>query len=131
MSELKILIVDDEPYIVILLEEVFELLEEDYGVELLTAMDGEKALALAVEHQPQLVILDVMLPKISGLAVCQSIKENPQLANTTVILLTAKGQQFDRQAGLAAGADCYVTKPFGPRDLLAQAKGILGIEEED
>ncbi|WLT37708.1 response regulator [Synechocystis sp. B12] len=91
MSELKILIVDDEPHIVILLEEVFELLEEDYGVELLTAMDGEKALALAVEHQPQLVILDVMLPKISGLAVCQRIKENPELANTTVILLTAKG----------------------------------------
>lgn len=131
MSELKILIVDDEPHIVILLEEVFELLEEDYGVELLTAMDGEKALALAAEHQPQLVILDVMLPKISGLAVCQSIKENPELANTTVILLTAKGQQFDRQAGLAAGADCYVTKPFRPRDLLAQAKEILGIEEEE
>jgi two-component system response regulator len=72
-----------------------------------------------------------MLPKISGLAVCQGIKENPELANTTVILLTAKGQQFDRQAGLAAGADCYVTKPFRPRDLLAQAKEILGIEEEE
>ncbi|MBE9193867.1 response regulator [Synechocystis sp. LEGE 06083] len=130
MSELKILIVDDEPHIVILLEEVFELLEEDYGVELLTAMDGEKALALAVEHQPQLVILDVMLPKISGLAVCQGIKENPELAGTTVILLTAKGQQFDRQAGLAVGADCYVTKPFRPRDLLAQAKEILGIHQD-
>ncbi|MBD2655244.1 MULTISPECIES: response regulator [Synechocystis] len=130
MSELKILIVDDEPHIVILLEEVFELLEEDYGVELLTAMDGEKALALAVEHQPQLVILDVMLPKISGLAVCQGIKENPDLAGTTVILLTAKGQQFDRQAGLAVGADCYVTKPFRPRDLLAQAKEILGIDQD-
>ncbi|QUS59407.1 response regulator [Synechocystis sp. PCC 7339] len=128
MSALKILIVDDEPHIVILLEEVFELLEEDYGVELLTAMDGEKALALATEHQPQLVILDVMLPKISGLAVCQGIKENPNLAGTTVILLTAKGQQFDRQAGLAVGADCYVTKPFRPRDLLAQAKEILGID---
>lgn len=129
MSELKILIVDDEPHIVILLEEVFELLEEDYGVELLTAMDGEKALTLAVEHKPQLVILDVMLPKISGLAVCQEIKENPELAGTTVILLTAKGQQFDRQAGLAVGADCYVTKPFRPRSLLAQAKEILGIDQ--
>ncbi len=127
MAELKILIVDDEPHIVILLEEVFEVLEEDYGVELLTAMDGERALALAGEHCPQLVILDVMLPKISGLEVCQRIKENPGLQNTTVILLTAKGQQFDRETGLAMGADCYVTKPFRPRDLLAQAKGILGI----
>ncbi|AIE74079.1 MULTISPECIES: response regulator [unclassified Synechocystis] len=130
MSELKILIVDDEPHIVILLEEVFELLVEEYEVELLTAMDGEQALALAAEHRPQLVILDVMLPKISGLAVCQGIKENPDLAGTTVILLTAKGQQFDRQVGLAMGADCYVTKPFRPRDLLAQAKEILGIGED-
>jgi len=127
MSELKILLVDDEPHIVILLEEVFEILEEDYGVELLTAMDGEKALALAGEHSPQLVILDVMLPKISGLEVCRRIKDNPDLHSTTVILLTAKGQQFDRQTGLAMGADCYVTKPFRPKDLLAQAKDILGI----
>jgi len=128
MADLKILIVDDEPHIVILLEQVFEELEDNYGVELLTAGDGESALLMLQSQRPQLVILDVMLPKISGLEVCQRVKGDRQLSETVVILLTAKGQQFDRQTGLAMGADHYLTKPFRPRELLSKAKTILGLE---
>lgn len=129
MAERKILIVDDEPHIVILLEQVFEDLEDHYDVVLLTATEGESALSLVQSQRPQLVILDVMLPKISGLDVCQRVKADPELSATVVILLTAKGQQFDRQTGLAMGADYYMTKPFRPRELLTKAKTILGLED--
>ncbi|MEB3160637.1 MAG: response regulator [Synechocystis sp.] len=129
MADRKILMVDDEPHIIILLEQVFEALEDDYGVELLTATEGETALALVQSQRPQLVILDVMLPKISGLEVCKRVKTDPDLSTTVVILLTAKGQQFDRQTGLAMGADYYMTKPFRPRELFTQAKTILGLED--
>ena len=128
MTERKILIVDDEPHIVILLEQVFEDLEDRYGVELLTATEGEDALFMVQSHRPHLVILDVMLPKISGLEVCQRVKTDPALSATVIILLTAKGQQFDRQTGLGMGADYYMTKPFRPRELLSKAKTILGLE---
>ena len=128
MTERKILIVDDEPHIVILLEQVFEDLEDRYGVELLTATEGEGALFMVQSHRPQLVILDVMLPKISGLEVCQRVKMDAALSATVIILLTAKGQQFDRQTGLGMGADYYMTKPFRPRELLSKAKTILGLE---
>lgn len=127
MSDLKVLIVDDEPHILILLEQVLESLEDDYGVTLLTASDGETAWEILQSQSPQLMILDVMLPKISGLEICQRAKADPTHAATAIILLTAKGQQFDRQAGLERGADCYMTKPFRPRELLSQVKTLLGL----
>jgi CheY-like chemotaxis protein len=122
-----VLIVDDEQHIRLLIEQTLEELEDD-GVDLLTAGDGEEAL-LVVEHQrPELVFLDVMLPKRNGFDVCRTIKGELGLAETRVVLLTAKGQAYDREQGLAAGADRYITKPFDPDELLRIARQALNLD---
>ena len=112
-----VLIVDDEQHIRLLIEQTLEELEDD-GVDLLTAPDGEEAARRRGNHHPDLVFLDVMMPKRNGFEVCRAIKAEPATAGTTVVLLTAKGQAYDREQGLAAGADQYLTKPFDPDDLL-------------
>jgi len=122
-----VLIVDDEHHIRLLIEQTLEVLEDD-DVELLTAADGEEALDVVRNHRPALVFLDVMMPKRNGYEVCRTIKQDWGMADTTVILLTAKGQADDRSEGLAAGADDYITKPFDPDDLLARARSILGLD---
>ncbi|WP_013322946.1 response regulator [Gloeothece verrucosa] len=124
----KILIVDDEPNILILMEQVLEKLEDDYQVELLTANDGKKALEIIQEEKPNLVFLDVMMPKMSGLEVCQFVKTNPEINNVYIIMLTAKGQEFEKKTGMAVGADLYMTKPFKPKEILIKAMEILEIE---
>ena len=121
-----VLIVDDEQHIRLLIEQTLEELEDD-GVELLTASDGEEALDVVANHHPDLVFLDVMMPRKNGFEVARSIKDDPATAGTTVILLTAKGQAYDREQGLAAGADEYLTKPFDPDDLLDRARTALGL----
>ena len=121
-----VLIVDDEQHIRLLIEQTLEELEDD-GVELITARDGEEALDAVANQHPDLVFLDVMMPKKDGFEVCRTIKGDPATAGTTVLLLTAKGQAVDREAGLAAGADDYVTKPFDPDDLLRRARTALGL----
>ena len=121
-----VLIVDDEQHIRLLIEQTLEELEDD-GVELLTASDGEEALDVVANHHPELVFLDVMMPKKNGFEVSAAIKADPAHAGTTVILLTAKGQAVDRDQGLAAGADQYLTKPFDPDDLLRRAREALGL----
>lgn len=121
-----VLIVDDEQHIRLLIEQTLEELEDE-GVQLLTAGDGEEALAVIDNHRPELVFLDVMMPKKNGFEVCRAIKEDRGLAGTYVVLLTAKGQAFDRQQGEAAGADLYMTKPFDPDDLLDRARVVLGL----
>ncbi len=121
-----VLIVDDEQHIRLLIEQTLEELEDD-GVDLLTAADGEEALDVVDNHHPDLVFLDVMMPKRNGFEVCRAIKEERGLSGTTVILLTAKGQAYDREQGLAAGADQYLTKPFDPDDLLRRARAALGL----
>jgi DNA-binding response OmpR family regulator len=100
---------------------------EDEGVELLTAGDGEQALETIREEKPELVFLDVMMPKKNGFDVCHTVKNDLGLAKTCVILLTAKGQEFDRQRGQEVGADLYMTKPFDPDALLEKARTVLGI----
>jgi two-component system alkaline phosphatase synthesis response regulator PhoP len=122
----KILIVDDEPHIRALLEQTLEDFE-DKGVELLTASDGLKAWEIAQEELPNLIILDVMMPHMSGYEVCERIKAEPMLNGTYVIMLTAKGQEIDRQRGEEVGADEYITKPFDPDYLIERAEAILGI----
>jgi CheY-like chemotaxis protein len=124
-----VLIVDDEQHIRLLIEQTLEELEDD-GVEILTAVDGEEAIDVVRNHRPQLVFLDVSMPKLDGFAVCRAIKGELGLADTTVILLTARGQAYDREQGLAAGADQYLTKPFDPDDLLHQARTALGLAAE-
>jgi len=123
----KILIVDDEPFILTLLEETLEDFEDE-GVTLLTARNGEDALRLAQTERPDLVFLDVMMPRLSGYDVCRRIKEDASLSNTYVILLTARGQEMDRERGIDVGADEYITKPFDPDDIIRRAQEILNVQ---
>jgi DNA-binding response OmpR family regulator len=122
----KILIVDDEAHIRMLIEQTLEELEDE-GVEFLTAENGEIALEIIQEENPQLVFLDVMMPKMNGMEVCRRVKKELEMDKVFIILLTAKGQEADRQKGLDVGADIYMTKPFDPEVLLSRAKEVLGI----
>jgi DNA-binding response OmpR family regulator len=121
-----ILIVDDEAHIRMLIQQTLEELEDE-GVELMTAGNGEEALAAIESAKPNLVFLDVMMPKVSGFDVCDRAKHGLGLAETYIVLLTAKGQEFDRQKGYDSGADLYMTKPFDPDALLAKAREVLGL----
>ncbi len=127
MDATKVLIVDDEPNILILMEQALESLEDDYGIELLTADNGEEALEQIRRERPCLVFLDVMMPIMSGLDVCQQLKADPDLKDTYVVMLTAKGQELDRQHGLEMGADLYMTKPFRPREVLETSLEVLNL----
>ncbi len=120
----KILICDDEAHIRRLIEQSLEELEDE-GVEILTTADGEEAIRRIEEERPDLIILDVMMPKINGFDVCERVKRDEQLRSAFVMLLTAKGQEYDRQHGERVGADRYMTKPFDPDDLLAIAREVL------
>lgn len=122
----KVLIADDEPHIRILLEQTLEELEEE-GVELLIAENGEKALSLIKREKPQLVFLDVMMPKMSGFEVCQTVKKELSMQDVFIIMLTAKGQEFDKQKGSEVGADLYMTKPFDPDEVLEKSWEVLGL----
>ncbi len=122
----KILIVDDEAHLRMLIEQTLEDLQDE-GVELLTASNGEEALEMIKAEKPNLVFLDVMMPKMSGFDVCHAVKKELQLADIHIVLLTAKGQEFDKHKGLEVGADVYMTKPFDPDALLRKAKEVLGI----
>ena len=125
--EQKILIVDDEPHIRMLIEQTLEELEDD-GVEFLTAENGEIALQIIQKEKPQLVFLDVMMPKMNGMEVCRKVKKELQLTDVFIVLLTAKGQELDRQKGNEVGADIYMTKPFDPEEILSKAKQVLGLQ---
>lgn len=119
--EKTILVVDDEPDIV----ELVRYNLEKEGFEVLAADHGEKALSLMNRERVDLLILDLMLPGMQGLDVCRRIKENPAHAGLPVIMLTAKSDELDRVLGLEMGADDYVVKPFGPRELVARVKAVL------
>lgn len=120
----KILIADDEPHLRTLIQQALEDLE-DIGVELLTAVDGEQALHIIEVEKPDLVFLDVMMPKRSGFDVCRTVKNSPATAAIVIVLLTAKGQENDRKRGLEAGANVWMTKPFDPDALLQTARQAL------
>jgi len=117
----KILIVEDEKDIV---ELIAHYLEKD-GFKTISASDGAKGLELVKEKSPDMVILDLMLPKIDGIEVCKRIKADSKSASTPIIMLTAKGEETDRIIGLELGADDYITKPFSPRELVARIKAIF------
>lgn len=118
----KILIVDDEQNIVVSLE----FLMKREGFEVAVAGDGESALRKIAEMRPDLVLLDVMMPKKSGFEVCQEIRGNPEWQAIKVIMLTAKGRETEMAKGMALGADAYMTKPFATKDLVTQVKQLLG-----
>ncbi|PRX25111.1 winged helix family two component transcriptional regulator [Orenia metallireducens] len=117
----KILVVDDEENIVELVK--FNLEKDGYQVT--TAYDGEEALKKVEEVHPNLVVLDLMLPKLDGFDVCRQIRKDSKLSKIPIIMLSAKGEEIDKILGLELGADDYVTKPFSPRELLARVKAIL------
>jgi DNA-binding response OmpR family regulator len=116
-----VLIVDDEPNVV----QLVRITLEDSRVHVLEASDGTTALARAVASRPNLILLDVDLPDVSGLDVCRRLKEEERLADTKIVMLTAAAQQDDVARGLAAGADLYLTKPFSPVRLLALVEQLL------
>jgi two-component system alkaline phosphatase synthesis response regulator PhoP len=122
--EQKILIVDDEAHIRMLIEQTLEELEDD-GVKFLIAENGEEALTLITKEKPQLVFLDVMMPKMNGMEVCRRVKKELALPGIYIILLTAKGQEVDRLKGQEVGADVYMTKPFDPEMILNKAREVL------
>ncbi len=121
---LKILIVDDEPNIRILLEQALEDLEDE-GVELLMASHGLEALDVIKQEHPNLVFLDVMMPKKNGLEVCKTIKQDWNQTDIYIIMLTAKGQELEKQEGFEMGADFYMTKPFRPKEIVTKARSVL------
>lgn len=122
----KLLIADDEPHIRTLLQQTLEALEDD-GVELLLEPDGVAALERIRRERPDVAFLDVMMPKMNGYDVCAAVRADPDLAHVQVVLLTAKGQEADRQRGADVGAHLYLTKPFDPDALLETAERLLGL----
>jgi two-component system alkaline phosphatase synthesis response regulator PhoP len=124
--EKRILIVDDEPHIRLLLEQTLEELEDE-GVELLTAGNGEEAIEIIKNSKPELVFLDVMMPRMNGFDVCNVVKNNLGIKDVYIIMLTAKGQEFDKQKGREAGADMYMTKPFSPDEVVEKALEVLAL----
>jgi len=123
----KILIVDDEPHIRMLLEQTLEDLEDE-GVEILLVDNGEDALETIKVEKPALVFLDVMMPKMNGFDVCNAVKNELKIEDVYIIMLTAKGQEFDKQKGKEVGADLYMTKPFDPDEVVEKSLEILGLE---
>ncbi len=122
MAKGKILVVDDEIYIVHILD--FSLGIEGY--EVMTALDGEQALAKVAQDRPDLIVLDIMMPKLDGYETCKALKQNPATHDIPVILLSAKGRNVDQKVGFEVGADDYITKPFSPRKLVERINAILG-----
>jgi len=123
----KILITDDEPHIRLLLEQTLEDLE-DHDVEFFFAENGEIALQIIAKENPQLVLLDVMMPKMNGFDVCKTVKKDWGMAEVFIIMLTAKGQEYDKEKGQEVGANLYITKPFNPDEIRAHALKIFNIE---
>jgi DNA-binding response OmpR family regulator len=117
----RVLVVDDEPNIVMSLR----FLMEREGFEVEVAPTGEAALEALQRAPADLVLLDVMMPKLDGFEVCQRIRTNPAWAKTKIVMLTARGREIERDKGLALGADAYVTKPFSTRELVARVKQML------
>ena len=122
---MRILVVDDEPDAIELIR--FNL--KASGYEVLTAEDGEEALAKARKFSPDMILLDVMLPEIDGLEVCKILRRDPATASLPIIMLTAKASEIDRVLGLEFGADDYVTKPFSPRELMLRVRNLLKRKE--
>ncbi len=118
----KVLIADDEPNIVTSLE----YLMTHSGYEVRVARNGEEALALVESFAPDLVLLDVMMPRHSGYEVCQKMRERPEWAHVKIVMLSARGREAEMSKGLCLGADAYVTKPFSSRELVAQIAELLG-----
>jgi DNA-binding response OmpR family regulator len=121
MGKARVLIVEDEPHIVLSLE----ILLQRAGYETATATDGEEGLELVRRLRPDVILLDIMMPKRNGYEVCQAVKADPALRSIPVIMLTAKGQEVEIHKGLALGASAYIAKPFGNAEVLEAVRAAL------
>ena len=117
----KVLIVDDEPNIVLSVE--FLMKREGYDV--MTAADGQEALDMLEDAKPDLMILDVMMPRKNGFEVCEAVRSHPKFGSLPILMLTAKGREAEMKKGLSLGADAYVTKPFSTHDLIDRVGRLL------
>jgi DNA-binding response OmpR family regulator len=117
----RVLVAEDEPSIVLSLE----FLLREAGFEVITAQNGATALALAEQHKPDLVVLDIMLPLVNGFEVCRALRADPALRGLRIVMLTARGREHEVEKGLALGADAYITKPFATRELVKTIKELL------
>lgn len=122
----KILVVDDEPHLLLLMEARLKA----SGYEVLTATDGQTALEMAKKQNPDLMILDLMLPKMDGYKVCALLKKDMRYSRIPIILFSARAQQEDMKMGEEAGADAYITKPFEPKRLLAKMEELISKESK-
>ena len=120
----SVLVVEDEPHILLSLE----VLLDKAGFDVRAAHDGDAALDEVAARPPSVMLLDVMLPKRDGYAVCEAVRANPALDDVHIVMLTAKGRETDRARGLAAGADEFITKPFSTRELIERMKAIVGTD---
>lgn len=118
MNRFKVLVADDDPNVI----EIIRLYFEKQQIELIEANDGTTALMMVEKESPDIILLDIMMPKMDGLEACREIRKKSDIP---IIMLTAKGEEFDRVLGLELGADDYVTKPFSPRELVARIKAIF------
>ncbi len=118
----RVLVCDDEPYIV----ESVSYVVRKAGFEVLVAEDGEEALATAKREHPDLIFLDIMMPRLSGHEVCRRLKEDPATQGAYIVMLTARGQEEDERRALDMGADEFMTKPFSPRKMRAKLQEVLG-----
>jgi DNA-binding response OmpR family regulator len=120
MSKMRILVVDDEPHLVRSL--TFIMSREGY--EVFTAVDGEEALRKAIEYKPDLMFLDIMMPRKNGYEVCESIRQMPEISKTYIIMLSAKGRELDKEKALSVGANEFMSKPFSPLAVVSRVKDI-------
>lgn len=121
MSPQSVLVVDDEPNIVLSLE----FLMKQAGFDVRVARDGDSALEAVRQQPPQVILLDVMLPRRDGYEVCQTIRANPEWRDVRILMLTAKGRQIEKEKGLAMGADDYITKPFSTREVVERVRAYM------
>ncbi|MEJ2737592.1 MAG: response regulator [Anaerolineae bacterium] len=125
----RVLLVDDERRTVLLMERTLRDLQDDHeDVEILTATNGEEALELIMTEKPALVFLDLMMPNMNGFDVCKAVKGKMGMQDTHIVMLTAMGQEVDKQKAAEVGADLYLTKPFDPDKILDIAKDVLGLQ---
>ncbi len=121
----KVVVIDDEPFILMMIEDKLK----NAGIEVVTLRSSVNAVQIVKKEKPGLVILDWMMPEISGIEICKTIKQDSEMAHIPIFMLTAKGQDADEQRGLQCGVSRYITKPFSPRALLEMVQEVLGIDE--
>jgi len=122
----KILIADDEEPLRLLVQATLEDESGEGRYEIIEAIDGNEALEMARRERPELILLDIQMPGLSGLEVCKMLKDDPVTSDLMIVMLTARGQQSDRERGFAAGADDYFAKPFSPLELLQLVDRVMG-----